>query len=153
ALLEPQAPPIPARLRCLRELANQGLVTLIGFAPAYPLTGGWTPAKVADALAAAGVQKAFSRTLDARWGVREATLGRLAGSPLRKELLRISDLAYMRGLIAEVAEECEARGIAFRRERPRPSKDAPAAPRPVTLNDFQGLSTSDHPATQGLEAS
>src|SRR5207237_7945143 len=36
ALLEPWAPPIEGRLRCLRALADAGLTTFVGFAPAYP---------------------------------------------------------------------------------------------------------------------
>src|SRR2546422_2700103 len=43
ALLEPWAPPIEARLRCLRQLADAGLRTFVSFAPAYPPTGGVTP--------------------------------------------------------------------------------------------------------------
>lgn len=132
ALLEPWAPPIPARLRCLRELADLGVTTLIGFAPAYPLTDGWTPAKVAEAFADLGVQKAFSRTLDTRWGVRDAMLASLANSPLKKDLVRISDRDYMRALIEEVAEECEIRGISFPSERPRrPRPDSAASTKPT----------------------
>ncbi|MFQ5918449.1 MAG: radical SAM protein [Thermoplasmata archaeon] len=137
ALLEPWAPSIPARLRCLRELADLGVTTMIGFAPAYPLTDGWTPAKVAEAFAAVGVQKAFSRTLDARWGVREATLSRLAGSPLKEALLRMSDRTHMRSLIAEVADECETRGISFRAERPRAPPSVVSSPAPVPLGAFE----------------
>src|SRR2546422_4591979 len=42
ALLEPSAPPIESRLRCLRQLADSGLATFVSFSPAYPPTGGWT---------------------------------------------------------------------------------------------------------------
>ena len=136
ALLEPWAPSIPARLRCLRSLADQGVPTMIGFAPAYPLTDGWTPKRVAETFASHGVRKAFSRTLDARWGVREAMLASLAGSPLEKDLLRISDRPYMRSLIQEVAEECETLGISFRHERPRPPTVTEQEEPRVTLEDF-----------------
>src|SRR5437867_6454090 len=68
ALLEPWAPPIEGRLRCLRALADAGLSTFVGFAPAYPPTADWTPARIAEAFASAGVKKMFSRVLDPRWG-------------------------------------------------------------------------------------
>ncbi|MFQ5986317.1 MAG: radical SAM protein [Thermoplasmata archaeon] len=119
ALLEPWAPPIPARLRCLQQLADAGVATFVGFAPAYPLTDGWTPRKIAETFSALGVRKAFSRTLDARWGVREAMRVQLEDTPLAWSLQRMGDRPYMRALISEVAEECEARGVSFRRERPR----------------------------------
>jgi DNA repair photolyase len=122
ALLEPWAPSIPARLRCLRQLADAGVATAIGFAPAYPLTSGWTVSKVADAFAELGVRKAFSRLLDPRGGVREAMGARLRDSPLEKDLSRISDRVRMRTLLQELAEECEARGVSFRVERRRGRK-------------------------------
>ncbi len=125
ALLEPWAPSIPARLRCLRTLADAGVRTGIGFAPAYPPTDGWTASKMAEAFAALGVRKAFSRILDTRWGVREAIRARIQGSPLQEDLERISDHEYMRALLQELAEECEARGVSFRVPRPR-------APKPTT---------------------
>ncbi len=136
ALLEPCAPPISARLRCLRHLADAGVRTVIGFAPAYPLTDGWTPSKMADVFASLGVRKAFSRILDARWGVREAMRARIQGSPLEESLGRISDHGYIRALLEELAEECEARGISFRVERPRaPKPTTPSRARP-SLHTF-----------------
>lgn len=65
ALLEPWAPPVESRLRCLRTLADAGLKTFVSFAPAYPPTGGSSAESIAGALADAGVRRVFSRTLDA----------------------------------------------------------------------------------------
>ncbi|TLZ51740.1 MAG: radical SAM protein [Methanobacteriota archaeon] len=115
ALLEPWAPPIESRLRCLGKLAEAGLTTFVSIAPAYPPTGGWDAASVADAFARAGVRKASTRLLDARWGVRDAMLARLEGSSLAPELARISDRPYMESYLAALADASEARGIAFRR--------------------------------------
>ncbi len=114
ALLEPWAPPIVARMRCLAKLAEAGLTTFVGFAPAYPPTGGWTPDRIADAFAAAGVTKMFSRPLDARWGVRDAMVVRLQGSELAGELGRMTDRGYMGAFVAAVAAACRARGIAVK---------------------------------------
>src|SRR5213594_1844730 len=86
ALLEPWAPPIEGRLRCLRALADAGLTTFVGFSPAYPPTGGWTAETIADRFQELGIRKGFSRLLDPRWGARDAMLGRLAGSDLEAEL-------------------------------------------------------------------
>ena len=113
-LLEPWAPSIESRLRCLRQLRDAGLTTFVGFAPAYPPTGGWTPEAIAETFASCGVQKAFTRPLDARWGVREAMIARLETTDLGMDLARISDREYMAGFVEDVAEECVARGIEFR---------------------------------------
>lgn len=114
ALLEPWAPPIEARLRCLQTLADAGLRTFVSFAPAYPPTGGVTPEAIADAFASHGVVEVFTRTLDARWGVREAMLARLQGSEIGPELSRISDREYVASFLDAVADACQARGVRFR---------------------------------------
>jgi len=114
ALLEPWAPPIDARLRSLRALADAGLTTFVGFAPAYPPTGGWTPDGIAEAFAQAGVKKMFTRALDARWGVPEAMAKRLDGTDLAQDLARIGDLATIAPFVSRLAEECKIRGIDFR---------------------------------------
>jgi len=114
ALLEPWAPPIDARLRCLRALADAGLTTFVGFAPAYPPTGGWTPDAIAEAFARAGVKKMFTRALDARWGVPEAMARHLDGSELAEDLGRIGDLVTIAPFVSRVGRECRARGIDFR---------------------------------------
>ncbi|HYR81825.1 MAG TPA: radical SAM protein [Thermoplasmata archaeon] len=114
ALLEPWAPPIDARLRCLRALADAGLTTFVGFAPAYPPSGGWTPGRIAEVFAEAGVKKMFTRALDARWGVAEAMAKRLDGSDLAVDLARIGDLETIAPFVSRLAEECRARRIDFR---------------------------------------
>src|SRR3989475_134933 len=114
ALLEPWAPPIDARLRCLRALADAGLTTFVGFAPAYPPTGGWNPGRIAEVFAEAGVKKMFTRSLDARWGVAEAMAKRLDESDLAVDLARIGDLETIAPFVSRLAEECRARGIDFR---------------------------------------
>lgn len=114
ALLEPWAPSVPSRLRCLEALADAGLPTTVAFAPAYPPTGGWTAHGVAERLAGVGVRRMFVRPLDARWGVREAVLRRLEGSDLASDLLRITDRRAMEAYARSLARACRARGIAVR---------------------------------------
>lgn len=113
ALLEPWAPSIKARLRCLETLAGAGLTTFVSFAPAYPPTGDMTPEMIAEELSDRGVSKVFTRTLDARWGVRDAMLARIRGSEIEPELLRISDREYMGSFLQAVAVACRARGVQF----------------------------------------
>jgi DNA repair photolyase len=113
ALLEPWAPPIEARLRCLQTLAEAGLKTFVSFAPAYPPTGDETPEAIAAEFAARGVGEVFTRTLDARWGVRDAMLARLEGSGIGPQLARISDHAYMESFLAEFAKACRSQGMRF----------------------------------------
>jgi DNA repair photolyase len=114
ALLEPWAPPIEARLRCLQTLAEAGLKTFVSFAPAYPPTGGETPETIAEEFAARGVGEVFTRTLDARWGVREAMLPRLQGSDLGPQLARISDIGYMESFLADLEDACLSHDVKFR---------------------------------------
>lgn len=114
ALLEPWAPPIEARLRCLRVLADAGLTTFVGFAPAYPPTAGRSAEDVARAFAEVGVDKIFTRALDARWGAREAIVARLEDSPIKGELLRMGDRPYMGDFVRDLARACRSHGIEFR---------------------------------------
>lgn len=113
ALLEPWAPPIEARLRCLRKLADAGLHTVVSFSPAYPPTGGWTAEAIADAFTSIGVRRVHSRPLDARWGVRELMLARLGHSPLAGELARMTDRTYLGAFVRDLGEACRVRGIAL----------------------------------------
>jgi DNA repair photolyase len=112
-LLEPWAPSIEARLRCLQTLADAGLDTFVSFAPAYPPTGDVTADAIAAEFAARGVTEVFTRTLDERWGVREAMLSRLQDSDIASELARISDSAYMGSFLVDLADACRAQGVTF----------------------------------------
>ena len=116
ALLEPWAPPIDARLRCLQTLAEAGLKTFVSFAPAYPPTGDETPEEIAVELAHRGVAEVSTRTLDARWGAREAILARLEGSEIGPRLARISDSEYMESFLADLADACRSHGLRFHGE-------------------------------------
>jgi len=116
ALLEPWAPPIEAPMRCLQTLAEAGLKTFVSFAPAYPPTGDETPEAIATEFAERRVGEVFTRTLDARWGVRDAMLSRLRGSELEPHLSRISDLDYMESFLADLADACRSHGVRFRGE-------------------------------------
>src|SRR5437899_6590189 len=129
ALLEPSAPPIDARLRCLRQLADAGLTTFVSFAPAYPPTGGVTPEGIADAFSEAGVSKMFTRTLDGSWGALEAIETAVRASELREELSRIGDPEHMTAFIRAVGEACQVRGISFRAPASFVSKRDPQAGR------------------------
>jgi DNA repair photolyase len=113
ALLEPWAPPIKARLRCLETLADAGLKTFVSFAPAYPPTGEGRPEGIAAEFARRGVAAVFTRTLDARWGVRETMLPRLKGSEIGPQLARISDTKYMDSFLGEFADACRSHGLRF----------------------------------------
>ncbi len=113
ALLEPWAPPIEARLRCLETLADAGLRTFVSFAPAYPPTGNGTAEAIAKEFAARGVTEVFARTLDARWGVREAMLARLRDSEIGTELARISNGPYMESFLVDLRDACRSHGLTF----------------------------------------
>src|SRR2546421_9225457 len=125
ALLEPWAPPIEARLRCLQALADAGLRTFVSFAPAYPPTGDGTANAIATEFAARGIDEVFARALDARWGVREAMLSRLQESEIASELMRISDGPCMDSFLVDLADPCRSQGVTFhgdgRYRKPNPT--------------------------------
>lgn len=126
AILEPWAPSVEARLRCLDALAEAGIRTMVGFAPVYPPTGGWTAPRIAERLASVGVRRMFVRPLHARWGVREAILHRLVDSPLARELLRLTDRRYVESFGGELAQACRSLGIEVRSRELRLEGGGPA---------------------------
>src|SRR2546426_12474487 len=56
----------------------------------------------------------FTRSLDGRWGAREAIETAVRASELQEELSRIGDPEHMTAFIRAVGEACRARGISFR---------------------------------------
>ncbi len=68
---------------------------------------------IATEFAARGVTEVFTRTLDERWGVREAMSARLQDSEIASELARISDDGYMGGFLVDLADACRAQGVTF----------------------------------------
>lgn len=113
AAFEPHAPAVEARLSTLAELADAGLEPFVSFAPAYPPTGGWDAASIADALAEAGVACVTGQRLQMRTGVRQAMLARLDDAP--EGLERITDPGTMEPFLERLAAECERRGIVWGR--------------------------------------
>ncbi len=111
AVLEPHAPSIASRLRALRALSDAGIATFVSLSPAYQPTA-FTSADVAEAFAAAGVRRVFSRLLDARGGAREVMLEHLESTELAS-LYRMSDRRAMAAYVESVAEACRARGMEF----------------------------------------
>ena len=97
-VVEPNAPPIAARLKALRGLADAGLTTYANYTPAYPATG-FTPADVARTFREAGVQWVNTSAwryqpayLAELWEDFKPTtwsqLPRFVASPLRQRLFR-----------------------------------------------------------------
>ncbi|MEA3189627.1 MAG: hypothetical protein QOD77_209 [Thermoplasmata archaeon] len=140
AILEPGAPPIQARLDTLRALADAGLTTFANHAPAYPLTGGITPTQVAEALAATGIQSAYT----APWGYLEGVLpvldARMAahagpGSGLEEFAARVHDPQSQDRLQAALKVAFERAGIplsqgSFRHQPASRTRPAPTPARP-----------------------
>lgn len=119
--LEPHAPSIEARLAALSKLADAGFPPYVMHAPAYPPTGGWDAARIADALADAGVVHVLRVPLRMRKGVRTHMLARLDGveeAELREALMRITDPGMMGAYLDALQDELLARGIATGRTSP-----------------------------------
>lgn len=108
--LEPGAPAIPARLRCLRALAEEGFRTFVSVAPLYPLTSGVTPARFAEALSGAGVREAFVggyRHYGDSW---DHMLPRIRASGIAG-LERFADREHAAWLAPELLRELRRRGV------------------------------------------
>lgn len=110
-IVEPRAPPIPARLRTLRALADRGLRTFVSFAPAYPPTGGWTASTIAEALSEAGVQEVHAFPIQMRPGIRSFLSGRLQSTSAWQELASITDRHRMGQFLSELRSFLERRGV------------------------------------------
>ncbi|MGB0652986.1 MAG: SPL family radical SAM protein [Thermoplasmatota archaeon] len=108
--IEPAAPPIPARLDALRQLADAGLTTYANLAPAYPLTGGVTPGAIARAFAKAGVAWVNTSPWRYRRSVLPVVAARLRGGPFEDLVGAVANERQQRRLSAalEVAFEREA---------------------------------------------
>lgn len=139
-ILEPHAPPIPARLKALRRLAEAGISTYVSFAPAYPPSGDVTPDGIADALVEAGVPRVFM----GRWNYLEALRGplreRVRGTHLHELPTLIENSAYFRHFTKRVATACKKTAIRFeswddtsKAPRQRPSAKQAASPLPASI--------------------
>lgn len=107
--IEPGAPPIEARLRALRALADAGLRPFVSLIPAYPLMGAARPRDVARSFAEAGVACVHLGA----WQYLETVLRPAAERlppEIREEFVRsVQDVGYVR-------RQFRALAAAFRRE-------------------------------------
>jgi DNA repair photolyase len=108
--MEPGAPTIEARLRCLRALADAGLSTFVSLAPVYPLTNGVTAEGFAQALADAGVRDVFIGGYRHYGNSWEHMLPRIQASGIAN-LGRFADRAYIRAVTEDLLAELRARGV------------------------------------------
>ncbi len=95
-LLEPAAPPIPARLAALRRLADAGLTVYANYCPAYPFTKDITPGDLAQTFREAGAQWANT----SHWRYLESILAPVSS--------RLRETAY-EDLVPFIADEARQR--------------------------------------------
>lgn len=107
--IEPGAPPISARLRALKRLADAGLETFANLLPAYPLTPEVTPRATARAFAEAEVGTVHAGPWRYLEGVLPALAERLPADLRTAFLDAVQDPAYFDRMF-------RALDIAFRRE-------------------------------------
>jgi DNA repair photolyase len=112
-VLEPSAPPIEGRLRALGRLSDAGLPTRVSFAPAYPLTGGVTPAYAAERFRDAGARKVTAGAFRYMDSLRVPIRERLAGTGYEGIGGLLELASYTRHLFKRMRAECERVGIAF----------------------------------------
>lgn len=108
--MEPGAPTIAARLRCLRTLADEGFRTFISIAPLYPLTRGLTVQDFARAVAEAKVQDCFVGAYRHYGDSWQHMAPAMAASGL-PELERFDDRPYIRELTRDLLEALAAQGV------------------------------------------
>jgi DNA repair photolyase len=94
-IVEPGAPPVAARLRALRALADAGLRPTANLAPCYPLSGGVRPDDVARSFQQAGVCSVYWAPWRYLPGVRPALAARVLGSAYEIFSNAIEDEGYM----------------------------------------------------------
>lgn len=108
--MEPGAPSIDARLRCLRALAEEGFRTFISLAPCYPLTGGVTAASFAEALAVARVERVFIGAYR-HYGDGWEHMRRGIEASGIEGLDRFADRGFIRDTVHALLRELRVRGI------------------------------------------
>jgi DNA repair photolyase len=140
AIVEPGAPTIAHRLQALRALSDAGLRTFGNYAPAYPLTGGVTPAQVAEAFRDAGVRWAYAAPWFGLGGVLPVLRRRLAGAGAAAAGLdeldgRVEDPALQERLMATLGVAFARAGVELHTgevtpdgRRPARTRAPPAAP-------------------------
>jgi DNA repair photolyase len=139
AVVEPGAPTIAHRLQALRALSDAGLDTFANYAPAYPLTGGVTPAQVAEAFKAAGVRWAYASPWFGLAGVLPVLRRRLAAAGVdgldeldgRVENPNLQErlMATLRVAFARAGVELHTGEVMPDGRRPARTRAPPAAPR------------------------
>lgn len=131
-LVEPGAPNIAGRLRCLRDLADAGLDTFAMLAPCYPLSGGVKPRDLAEAFAEARVKSVTAmawRYLDT---VVPVLRERVAGSDLEAAMVEaVQDARYYDRLFRQLRAAFKAVGVELHAaENPQPlRRGSPSFPR------------------------
>lgn len=109
-VVEPGAPGVEARLRCLRALAEEGFRTFVSLAPCYPLTNGSTAAEFAERLAEARVQEVFVGAYRHYGDSWTHMLPAIEASGI-EGLGRFHDAPYIRSVVQDIQRELEARGV------------------------------------------
>lgn len=90
-VIEPAAPPIEARLKALRRLADAGLRVYANYSPAYPFTGDVTPQSLVEAFQDAGVQWVNTSPFRRRRTILPVIQNRLRGTEHEDLLPMIRD--------------------------------------------------------------
>jgi DNA repair photolyase len=114
-LLEPGASPIPARLNVLRKLADAGLEPYVSFAPAYPLTGGVTPDRIANTFARAGVKAVYPGEWRYFEGIRGPLWQAVQGTDLEPLAAVVENPSYCRVLFSRLQTAFDRYEIPFQR--------------------------------------
>lgn len=113
-VVEPGAPPVAARLKALRCLADAGLEPSVNLAPCYPLSGGVRPDDVAAAFADAGVASVYWAPWRYMEGVRPALAARVLGTTYDVFRAAVEDAGYARRQYRALAGAFRRAGVPFK---------------------------------------
>ncbi|HET6405794.1 MAG TPA: radical SAM protein [Candidatus Thermoplasmatota archaeon] len=120
-LVEPSAPSIDARLRTLRELADEGLDTFANIAPAYPLSGGVTPRDIASAFRDAGVRVVHVTPWRYLASVLPVLEQRLPADAYETFARAVADKKYYQRLFLQLRAAFRGTGVVCSTMEPEPS--------------------------------
>jgi DNA repair photolyase len=120
-LVEPGAPTIEARLRTLRELADEGFATFANMMPCYPLTGGWSPDDVAHAFREAGVQEVHAGAFRYLASFRQILWRRVQGTDHEAIVDAIGDPRFVARMLRSLEKAFERARVPFHVAYPEPA--------------------------------
>lgn len=124
-IVEPTAPTIDSRMRTLRKLADEGFRPYANILPTYPLTGGVTPAYMAESFRDAGVVAVHAGPWNYLASVLPVLRDRIKGTMLEPFGGQVLDSGYWNRLLAKMSTAFDQVGVRFESMHTEPAWGSP----------------------------